>query len=213
MHEQNASVATDVEQRTDPSNRGGTVDTTQAETESASDAPEESEPQTLPLDQTFEILKNQRRRYVLQYLDESDGAVSLGELAEQIAAWENGKDVQQITSSERKRVYVGLYQCHLPKMAGMGVLSFNKPRGVIERGEDADWFEPYLHRNESPTGRFEAGVAVLGISVLPVAVLSQTAGVVPLVAMVLVVAALTFGTAYRLTREDHDADAGGLTAT
>lgn len=165
----------------------------------------------LPLDETFEILKNRRRRCVLQYLNETDGPVSLSELAEQIAAWENGKDVRQITSSERKRVYVGLYQCHLPKMAGMDVVSFNKPRGVIERGENADCFEPYLQRTGSPPNRSRVGLAVLGISLLPVVVLSQTTGIVPLVATILAVCALAFGVAFRLAREGRDDDSGGLT--
>lgn len=88
----------------------------------------------LPLDEVFGILKNRRRRYVLKYVAEADGQVSIGETAEQIAAWENDKPVEQITSSERKRVYVGLYQSHLPKMDGIGAVSFNKPRGIIEPG-------------------------------------------------------------------------------
>jgi predicted Zn-ribbon and HTH transcriptional regulator len=35
----------------------------------------------LELDQVFEILKNQRRRYVLQYLNEIDDTVSMSDLA------------------------------------------------------------------------------------------------------------------------------------
>jgi len=39
---------------------------------------------------------------------------------------------EKLTSRERKRVYVGLYQCHLPKMDGVGVIEFDKNRGTIE---------------------------------------------------------------------------------
>lgn len=139
----------------------------------------------LPLDQVFEIVKNQRRRYVLRYLNAVDGEVSLSDLAEQIAAWENDKEIRKITSSERKRVYVGLYQCHLPKMAGMDVITYNKARGIIGRGENADAVEPYLHVNE-PTlesywGKHYTGVWTLCAGLLLVAVLFQPFSGVPLV--------------------------------
>jgi len=95
-------------------------------------------------DQLFEILKNERRRRVLQYLLDGNGDVTLDQLAEEIAARETGKDIKQITSQERKRVYVGLYQCHLPKMDDYGAISYNKPRGTIEAGENTLLFERYL---------------------------------------------------------------------
>ncbi|MFB6202853.1 MAG: hypothetical protein ABEI98_12700 [Halorhabdus sp.] len=97
-----------------------------------------------PIDNVFEVLKNQRRRYVLEYLTTVDSEVKLGELAEQIAAWECEKDIKQITSQERKRVYVGLYQCHLPKMDDVDAVSYNKPRGTVEAGDAINAFEQYL---------------------------------------------------------------------
>jgi hypothetical protein len=106
--------------------------------------PAETVSSPVQIGQIFEILKNDRRRAVLRYMGEVDSEVRLGELAEQIAAWECDKDVAQITSSERKRVYVGLYQSHLPKMADVGAISYNKPRGKIEPGEHMAFFEEYL---------------------------------------------------------------------
>ena len=113
-----------------------------------SDNPSEEE---LPLDQVFGILKNQRRRYVLKFLKDSDEEeVSLSDVAEQIAAWENDKEVRQISSKERKRVYVGLYQCHLPKMDGMGIVAFNKPRGLIGLGENSEPLFKYIDTDDEP---------------------------------------------------------------
>jgi len=102
-------------------------------------------------DQVFDILKNQRRRDVLRVVGAVDGQVRLGELAEQIAAWENDKEIKQISSQERKRVYVGLYQCHLPKMDDVDVVSFNKPRGTIETGEHMAFVERFLPVEEHAT--------------------------------------------------------------
>ncbi|UPM42892.1 DUF7344 domain-containing protein [Halocatena salina] len=96
-------------------------------------------------DRIFEVLKNQRRRRTLQYLIERDNPVTIGALAEHIAALENDTTESALTSRERKRVYVGLYQCHLPKMDDTGVVEFNKARGTISLGPTFEQFEPYLN--------------------------------------------------------------------
>lgn len=141
--------------------------------------------EALPLDQVFGILKNQRRRYVLRYLYEADGQVSLSDVAEQIAAWENDKDIQQISSKERKRVYVGLYQCHLPKMDGVDVVSFNKPRGTIELGENAERLQKYLDTgekaSEAPKHVYPVMLSLVGALVLAAALLARPATAMPIV--------------------------------
>ena len=106
-----------------------------AETEHV-DEQEQSEPEKIPLDLTFEILKNQRRRLVLDYLrDVEDGQTTIGELAEHIASIENKKPVSALSSQERKRVYIALYQSHLPKMADAGVIDYDKNRGTVSLTE------------------------------------------------------------------------------
>ena len=83
-------------------------------------------------DELYTVLANQRRRFAVHLLKrESDSAVEIGEMAEQIAAWENEVDVAEITGSDRKRVYTALQQSHLPKMDDAGVVEFNKNRGVV----------------------------------------------------------------------------------
>jgi hypothetical protein len=124
-------------------------------TASATDAPPEPEvtedeqpvEQTtpdLPLDVTFEVLKNRRRRLVLEYLRDAEDTVTIGELAEHIAAIENDTTVQQLNAQQRKRVYIGLYQCHLPKMDDAGVVDFNQDRGRIDAGDNITGLYDYL---------------------------------------------------------------------
>lgn len=124
-------------------------------TDRAEGGPKKPIDPSVEIDQAFEILKNQRRRYVPGYLKTMDDQVRLGELAEQIAAWEHDKDVKAITSKERKRAYVGLYQCHLPKMDDVGAVSYNKPRGKIESGRNIEQFQEYLpvERSEAERSR------------------------------------------------------------
>jgi hypothetical protein len=105
---------------------------------------------SVTLDQIFSVLKNQRRRYVIEYLSSVDGPVSLGELAEQIAGWENDKEPRLVGSRERKRVYVALYQSHLPKMEEAGAITYNKDRGIVDEGADIDRFRAYVDDSGPP---------------------------------------------------------------
>jgi hypothetical protein len=149
----------------------------------------------LPLDQVFEILRNKRRRIVLKYLRDAGGPVSMSDLAEHVAAKEHDKPVDHLSSKERKRVYVGLYQCHLPKMNGTDVVEFNKPRGIIVRGENAEIFDEYLETPEDsrPWHRYYAGLSVLSVVVLPVAFVLDSMVSVPMLDAALAVTVVAFG--------------------
>jgi len=173
--------------RTDSGTESPESAASDVETPAVEDAP-------IGFDQLFDILKNERRRRVLGYLIESGEEVTLDELAEAIAARETGKDVRQITSQERKRVYVGLYQCHLPKMDDYGAVSYNKPRGRIAPGEHTLLFERYLSADEEPDDsawtRYHSTLSLTASLLLVVPVL---VGAVTSSAPLLIVAALLVG--------------------
>ena len=126
----------------------------------------------LSKDVIFELLKNRRRREVLTYMLESDGTVTLGELAEQIAAWENDTDVNALNSDQRKRVYVALYQTHLPKMDDAGIIDYDQDRGLIALSDNAELLMMYLdsdtHRQDR-WDRWYAGLSVFGASIIAAA--------------------------------------------
>ena len=75
--------------------------------------------------EVFDILSNRRRRYAL-YALLNDDTTTIGSLAERIAAWENDCPVDEVTSTERKRVYTALQQSHLPKLERTGLISFDR---------------------------------------------------------------------------------------
>ncbi len=130
----------------------------------------EEGPPDLSLDLIFDVLKNSRRRLVLQYLTEHDERVTLSDLAEHIAAIENDTTVQALSSQQRKRVYVGLYQCHLPKLDDMDVIEFNQSRGHVELGPTASQLDPYLFIDEDEDGPwYHHYVGFLAISALALA--------------------------------------------
>ncbi|MBO4249504.1 hypothetical protein IL252_16985 [Halomicrobium sp. IBSBa] len=172
---------------------GGSVGDTNEMTESAQQEGDEvtaDEPAALPVDRVFELLKNQRRREVLRYLEAADNeTVSLSDLAEHIAAIENDTTVQAISSSERKRVYVGLYQCHLPKMDDMNVVAFDQNRGTISLGPNADQLEEFLDIGDDegrPWPRYYAGLAAGGTALYGLALIVPAVSVGVVVPVVLV---------------------------
>lgn len=135
--------------------------------ENASVPPDED----LPLDVVFDILRNQRRRLVLSAIEERGGSTTLSDLAEHIGGIENSKPPHALNAQERKRVYVGLYQCHLPKMDDAGAIEFEQNRGTVERGPHAEVFHTYLDRNPEPESEWYryygllAGIGCLGVTV------------------------------------------------
>lgn len=96
------------------------------------------------MDTAFMLLKNQRRREVLRYLARTEAVTTLDALARHIAARENGIDERALSSSQRKRVYIGLYQAHLPKLDDAGVIEFDKHRGRVELRPEAEELFKYL---------------------------------------------------------------------
>jgi len=92
----------------------------------------------------FDVLSNERRRLVLRYLEHHDGAVDLGDLATQVAAWEYDVDPSAVSTTQRKRIYTTLQQTHLSKMDGVGIVDFDGERGVVSPTEHTQQLTLYL---------------------------------------------------------------------
>ena len=100
---------------------------------------------SLTRDEIFEVLSNQRRRYAFHYLRQHEGdTVGVGELAEQIAAWELEKSRAQLTAAERKRVKTALHQFHFPKMDELRFIEYDTHRGEVRLSEEFSDVEIYL---------------------------------------------------------------------
>lgn len=101
---------------------------------------------SLTKDDAFHLLQNARRRAVLRYLLERDDqdVFRMRDMAEEIAAWEHDTTVRQLTSDERQRVYIALYQTHLPKLDDHGVINYDQSRGNVAPTPLLRAFDPYL---------------------------------------------------------------------
>ncbi|MFD1563214.1 hypothetical protein ACFR99_06610 [Haloarchaeobius amylolyticus] len=115
----------------------------------------------------FDLLSNNRRRYAIHYCKREDEPVTLGDLAEHVAAWELDKEVDQITSAERKRVYTSLQQSHLPTLERANIIEFDDR--TIELTEEAAELEVYLDvvpSDSVPWGVYYLGLTVIGSIVM-----------------------------------------------
>lgn len=99
-------------------------------------------------DQIFDVLSSARRRYVIYYLRSQDEPVEITELARQVAAWEYDTDPDELTDKQQKRVYVSLYQTHVPKLAQLGIVDYDKERGVVSATRMSRRLDTHLAREE-----------------------------------------------------------------
>ncbi|WP_158059705.1 DUF7344 domain-containing protein [Halorussus halophilus] len=145
------------------------------------------EDEQLTKDDVFHLLQNQRRRDVLRYLQGVEGPVAMREMAEQVAAWEHDTTLQALTSDECQRVYIALYQTHLPKLDEEGIINYNQSRGIVERTPLADELQRYLDTeriaDEDADEEVQWSSYQLGVSVIGMVLLVSSASNLPTIGM------------------------------
>ncbi|WP_276270689.1 DUF7344 domain-containing protein [Haloarcula litorea] len=125
--------------------------------------------ETLSRDETFEMLSNRRRRYALHCLQDTAEPVTLSDLAEQVAAWENDSTVAELSASERKTVYTSLQQFHLPKMDDTGVVEFDDRAGEValtDAAADLDIYLEVVERYDIPWSFYYIGFSAIGVTLV-----------------------------------------------
>lgn len=148
----------------------------------------------LSKNQAFDVLRNSRRRAVISCLRARGGRMSIEELSRRVAAKEYDVSTDDVTAKQYKRVYTGLYQCHLRRMHDLGVIDFEADDNTVVLRGAAAALEPYLDDGNQPwIGRVELGVASLLSVVVAFGSLGvgpfATVSAVPLAALTLVVLA------------------------
>lgn len=150
-------------------------------------------------DTLFDLLSSPRRRYILYYLHEESSETTLQELADEVGAWEYEKAVADLTRPESKRVYVSLYQTHIPKLAKSGIIEYDSDSGEIKLTDHVDEFGPYLGWEEQSRswhpiylGLAAASIAFYGLVIFgvgPFAAISTTIAGLGIAAAFVIVAA------------------------
>jgi DNA-binding transcriptional ArsR family regulator len=111
----------------------------------------------------FTVLANHRRRYVLYACNQADGETTLSDVAEQVAAWEYGKPIADVTSTERKRIYTSIQQHHLSKLEDAGLLDVDDDRiRTTERARHLDVYLEVVSGENIPWATYYLGLAAVG---------------------------------------------------
>lgn len=111
--------------------------------------------------QAFDALRNSRRRAAIVCLRERGENMSVNELATCVAAEEYDVSPEELSSEQYKRVYTGLYQCHLDRAADLGIVDFDSDDNTVRLREEASQLEPFLDDGDaSGSVRVELGVAL-----------------------------------------------------
>ncbi|GAB3664545.1 DUF7344 domain-containing protein [Halopiger thermotolerans] len=162
----------------------------------------------------FDVFSNARRRRTVQYLKRQGGTCDLAPLVEQVAAWENDTDPDDVTRTQRRRVYISLYQTHLPMLEDHGIVDWDPDGHEIELLPDEEVFEPYLDRHHGTSRawhRWYAAATVVGVVAFAVTALSfgPAATAAPAVALALCAVVLALSIAQHVSRRpDVDSPLG-----
>lgn len=124
----------------------------------------------IPQDVVLEVFSNQRRRFTIHYLKQETGnQITVSDLAEQVASWENNKQIAQLTHQERKRVRNALRQFHLPKMADYGFIEYDSKRGTVSltaTTANTNFYIDTLTGRDIPWGVYYLAVSTGGVACL-----------------------------------------------
>lgn len=111
-----------------------------------------------------DVLRNERRQHVLDILHAAGDRMEARELATQIAEAESGESPPP--DNIRQSVHVALHQTHLPKLAELGIISYDtqsKSVGLLERGEDVAVYMESVEQYGIAWSELYMGVSLVGL--------------------------------------------------
>ena len=150
---------------------------------------------TLSRSEIHDVLRNERRRLVLERLW-ADGSETVRELSEHIASIESGENPPP--RNVRQSVYVSLHQTHLPKLDDLGIVVYDDDAKEVSLAARAADLEQYTPRGEDDDGRpwpeLQTAIAAAGLLAV-VAAYAASPAVASGVAVVTLVAVTALGTA------------------
>ncbi|WP_323674399.1 hypothetical protein [Halorubellus sp. PRR65] len=124
-------------------------------------------------DELFHVLRNRRRRYAIHHLKRADEPVDVGDLATQVAAWENDVPVEAVTSKQRRRVYNALQQTHVPELDDTGLVETERREvELTERAAELDVYLELVDGRDIPWSEYYLGIGALGAAVTAVTALN-----------------------------------------
>ncbi|WP_416841108.1 hypothetical protein [Haloferax sp. DFSO52] len=113
-----------------------------------------------------DVLRNERRRLVLERLHETGDTQAVGELAEHIAEVESGESPPP--RNVRQSVYISLHQTHLPKLDTLHIVAYDSTAKIVSLGRSAVELDPYLldGRKDRPYAMLTFTTCLVGLTLV-----------------------------------------------
>lgn len=92
----------------------------------------------LSVDETLNVLGNERRRHVIRCFEQHGNSISLPDLADEVAVREFDARIKEIPADEVKRIYVSLYHSHIPKLADVGLVTYCQEQDLVNVTGDTE---------------------------------------------------------------------------
>lgn len=92
----------------------------------------------------FTALSSERRRNTIEALTEIGEPTSLSKIVDYVAESELDKPIAEINSDERNRIYVSLYQCHVPHLADTNLLNYNEDTKQISASPQTEFARTFI---------------------------------------------------------------------
>jgi hypothetical protein len=137
-----------------------------------------------------DVLRNERRRWVLEHLQEKREPVPLRDLSEQLAALETGETPPP--RNIRESVYNALHQTHLPKLDDMQIIEYDCDRKLVALDDGSQQVNLYMEAVSDDGVTWATYYLAVGLTALVVIALSSAGIVVFTMISVLVWAGLFF---------------------
>ena len=128
----------------------------------------------LSASEVYDVLRNRRRRLVLERLRTTGAPESVSDLAEHIGGVEAGESPPP--RNVRQSVYVSLHQTHLPKLDELDIVAYDPDGKMVELAANAEHLDVYLNIDDDADGLHPGYYVGLGL-VGGVVVASTAAGV------------------------------------
>lgn len=114
------------------------------------------DPETANIDRytARDLLRNERREVIVELLRDRN-EMRKCDVVDRVAEHEFARPISEIGQPERKRIYVSLRQCHLPKLRDAGVIEGGPDDDVIRPGPDIAGLYPHIDVDETPVLRRE----------------------------------------------------------
>ena len=106
----------------------------------AADTERSADAASLPPDHVFDLLADYRRRLALACLLDHEPAVSLPDLAEEVAVREFGRPVTDLSGETVLEVYFSLYHAHVPMLVEADVVTYDQERDLVTVARNVDRF-------------------------------------------------------------------------